>query len=123
MRFLALASLFFLTACSYDPYHYYYDCEGVNSQGVKTSALFYRHDKTVNWMGVKFEFVSETETLILYESPSLKSETISAALLKLSKVDDSVVIDILHVSDPIFANFECTVDKRFFKDPNTFLSD
>ncbi len=85
--------------------------------------MFYRHDKTVNWMGVKFEFVSETETLILYESPSLKSETISAALLKLSKVDDSVVIDLLYVTDPVFANFECNVDKRFFKDPNTFLSD
>ena len=88
--------LFFLTACSYDPYHYYYDCEAVNSQGVKTGGLFYRHDKIVNWMGIKFEFVRETETLILYESPSLKSETISAALLKLSKVDDSVVFDLLH---------------------------
>ena len=37
MRFLTLLSLFFLSACSYDPYYYYYSC---TSDGYKKDTKY-----------------------------------------------------------------------------------
>ena len=73
MRFLALLSLFLLSACSYDPYHYYYSCEGADDKynypdvsGRKTT--YHLHNKTLTTASDRiYKWKSQTSMNTTYE--------------------------------------------------------
>ena len=120
MRFLALLSLFLLSACSYDPYHYYYDCEGTNRSGNRLSSTFYAHNKKVTDGRFERTYRFETETSInkTYSSYQ-KFETGDTwkHIIIINKISHRVDSDLRNEEGGLVVgnNYECTLEKTLFK--------
>ena len=125
MRFLALLSLFLLSACSYDPYHYYYKCEGrtddggpLNGRPLKSS--YHIHNKILtDKFDAVYRWKSETRVNTTYEH--LRKMTYGddyySYQLHINKIDNSL-LNIVYDNKGIVAgssNWTCSVEKTLFK--------
>ena len=91
MRFLALLSLFLLSACSYDPYHYYYDCDNTSFKGDQYYNDYHLHHKTVEYLpsGEIYDWLSESATSTTYQLlvPYEYEDDFYSYRLRFNKVD------------------------------------
>lgn len=113
-----LLILLFLTGCSYDPYHYYYDCEGTNRSGYPREDTFYLHDKIViDDMEYPHELVSETSQSKKYVYYYKFMDELSWRYeIRINKVNNSIQDIAFDQKDNIIGDndFECTVTKTLF---------
>ena len=120
MRFLALLSLFLLSACSYDPYHYYYDCEGTLSSGKRYTKTYYAHNKKITdgKFGRTYSYKSQTSLKKTYVSyQTFETGTTWKYKLLINKINNSIE-EILEDEDGdvlVKHGAECSLEKTLFK--------
>ena len=119
MRFLALLSFLFLSACSYDPYHYYYDCEGTNRSGAKGTQTFYAHNETV--IDGKFQRIYRLEKETSVNKSYSSYQTFETGdtwkyIVTINKISHKIDDDVRNEKGGLMVanNFECNVTKTIF---------
>ena len=123
MRFLALLSLISLSACSYDQYHYYYDCQGTSRSGNFIKGTYYSHNKTVTDdedgnFGRTYSYESQRSLKKTY-STYQTFETGNTWKFKLViNIINNNIEEILENEDGdvlVKNGFECSLEKTLFK--------
>ena len=119
MRFLALLSLFLLSACSYDPYHYYYSCEGRTDYGLDIKTSYHIHNKILtSKFDTVYRWKSETSVNTTYEHLEKMTfeDDFYSYQLRFNKIDNSVLYKAYDNKGKAVASntYTCSVEKTFF---------
>jgi hypothetical protein len=111
MRALLILIPLLLVGCSYDPYHYYYDCEGTNGSDDPNKRTFYLHNKIItDNMNRKHELVSETSQNIKYQL----DDVVFSYEININKVNNSIETVLLgsEIKRLGSYDYDCSVTKR-----------
>ena len=119
MRFPTLLSLFFLSACSYDPYYYYYSCTSyVYGEGEKALALVLHNDELLTEN--KYGDISTYEKK--YESKVSGDKTFRT----MTGGKDGQIVQLVIKAKELDMNmtiFERTYSKKYREDSKVLLGD
>ena len=102
-QLIAVLVALVLSACSYDPYHYYYNCIRENGRYIDP---IYIHNNVLKWGDHEYRLVSESDNYLNFASRSNNGSSLQI-VKGTNRINNGIVTT--------WETFNCTLEKTLIK--------